>query len=838
MRITDFFRYSLALMAMFAVCGADAEQMPNPRSASSVVINSGASGTSRADASRVVRVAPDGANGSDTTTPTGRDGASVSRSATSRPSATVSRSATAQQSGKNIVSGRSATVRNVRGTTGGGVVSSNGTARSATARSATNVVRNTTHNPAGTARAGAVGAVANVSRAGQARATAVFTDIDAIGGGYAQCREAYATCMDQFCANASDTYRRCFCSARYTEFRDMENAMSQAVDLLAQFENNNLTAVGLTAEEVAAMYSATEGENAIKDDTSGAASLLSEIDDLLSGNSSTSASSSNSNTGVSLGILSVDFTSDLGDLWGGGGTTLFDVSTGVDMTTLEGQDLFDAANRQCLSIVADQCENNAVLTMARSAYGIMITQDCNTYERHVNSQKEALEQTVRTAEKYLREARLEEYQSHNSDDVNSCIANVRSAILSDVACGPNYERCLDYTGAYINQTTGEAIYSPRLFQLADLIQLPGVTSRGADDDILGANAEFNAFLDSRRIYAETALDTCRDLADIVWEEFKRQALIEIAQAQDEQLEEVRMSCVSTMAECYNTQTGALQSFDDTTAQYTGAISAYAARQMCEDQVIACASLYGDTDGCEFDGNGRLTVGNASGGLTGAAANERCGLTALLAFVDTVDTVRVAEGCETAIDNYLVDLCTPESGGMAYPWNCRNMDPTDLRESVTAFAERNCADPTADGAELLASVNEQVERAISDVMEGMDYMLGEQCEGIDGYWVSADEIAGENEYGTIYDDRIDVANTPLLSGFYGSVYGGTENTGWGRCVENTTRIRCLDYNLGLTTPVATYDLVRDECTFTEEWYRQQCEELMGGYFEGQVCYVKQ
>ena len=170
-------------MAMFAVCGADAEQVASPRSASSVVVNSGASGTSRADASRVVRVAPDGANGSDTTTPTGRDGSSVSRSATSRPSATVSRSATAQQSGKNIVSGRSATVRNVRGTTGGGVVSSNGTARSATARSATNVVRNTTHNPAGTARAGAVGAVANVSRAGQARATAVFTDVEKAGKG-------------------------------------------------------------------------------------------------------------------------------------------------------------------------------------------------------------------------------------------------------------------------------------------------------------------------------------------------------------------------------------------------------------------------------------------------------------------------------------------------------------------------------------------------------------------------------------------------------------------------------------------------------------------------------
>ena len=86
---------------------------------------------------------------------------------------------------------------------------------------------------------------------------------------------------------------------------------------MAQFENNNLTAVNLSAEEVNAMYSATEGEQAIKNDTSGAAELLSEISDLLSGNSrsSSSSTSSSGNSGTSLGILSVDFTSDMDDIW-------------------------------------------------------------------------------------------------------------------------------------------------------------------------------------------------------------------------------------------------------------------------------------------------------------------------------------------------------------------------------------------------------------------------------------------------------------------------------------------------------------------------------------------
>ncbi len=822
-RIADFCKFSVAFAAVMSVFGAVAEQAPNPRAASVNVVNSASTATSRGNSSRVVRVNSTQSDGD--TSVSGRSSATVSRSATAtaRPSATVSRAAAVSQANtrNNVVTGRSGVVRQTvpAGTNTG--------ARSATTSRAasSNVVRGATHNPASTARAAATNSVVGASRASNARATAVFTDIDAIGGGYAQCREAYATCMDQFCANANDTYRRCICSARYNEFRDTENAIDEALNLLAQFQDNNLTAVNLSAEEVTAMYTATEGENAIKRDTSAAASMLSEINDLLSGKSSASSSSGSSST--SLGLLTVDFTSDLGDIWGDSGNSLFDTSTGVDLSTLTGEDLYSEASKQCLEVIADSCENNATLTMARSAYSIMITQDCNLYEKNINAQKESLEQTVRTAEKYLREARLEEYQSHNSADVNECIANVRSAIQAETACGPNYARCLDYTGAYINQSTGEPIYSTRLFQLADLIVLPGVNTSNDASDVLGANPEYNAFLDDRRMFAETALDTCRDISDVVWEEFKRQALIEIAQAQDEKLEEVRMSCVDTMAECYDTQTGALQDFDNTTSQYTGAISAYAARSMCQDKVLACATLYGNTSGCTFNSSGELEVPERS--LSGAAANEACGLTALLAFVDTVDTVRVAEGCETAIENYLTDLCTPDNGEMPYPWNCRNLTPEDLTESIENFASQNCADPTSgNSSEFIPSVQEQITRAISDIQEELDYQLMDICEDLDGYWMDNDDT-----YTNVRDDR---GTGGLLVGFYTKVYGGDENTSWGECLENTTMLRCLDYNDGLTTAVASYDIARDECTFTDEWYRAQCEELMGGYYENSVCYV--
>ena len=442
---TNIFRCLIAVVTVMGAHNALSVQAPNPRGASMTATNS-----------------------------RGTDSVTASRATTNR---TVARTADARASARGAVVSNA-----LRG--GATVGRSATTVRSTNARGATN----------NTAARSAV--KPNTARASVARATAVFNDISKIGGGYAACRESYATCMDQFCANANDTYRRCYCSSRYAEFRNTEDALDQAQTLLMRFEDNNLNAVDKTAAEVGAMYSATVGESAIKNDTSAAAKMLDEIGDLLSGKKKTYTANTAS---TSLGILSLDFSGDINDIWSDGGSSIFSNGGGQNLSDLDGVELYNAANKQCMSIVADSCESSAVSNMARSSYSIMITQDCNAYQKNIDKRVEAVKQTVRTAEKYLREARLEEYRSHNSADVNECISRVRTALTADTACGANYKRCMDYTGAYINQTTGEPIYSPRLFQLTNIITLPGYTNSGANMDVLGANPEFNKFLESKKI---------------------------------------------------------------------------------------------------------------------------------------------------------------------------------------------------------------------------------------------------------------------------------------------------------------------------------------------------
>lgn len=800
MHIKNSFFKTFALLTAICVVGrVDAAAPQNSRAA----VNSNVA-PARASGHHVTR----GASSTD------KDNVVVSRSAMSRPSTAAARSGAIINSAR--VSARAATPV-ARGARSAAVVS---------ARNATNTNRS------------------NVSRASMSRATAVFDDVSKIGGGYAQCREAYATCMDQFCAKANDTYRRCFCSARFTEFRDTEDALDQARLLLQQFEDNNLNAVDKTAAEVDAMYSATVGEAAIKNDTSGAAKLLAEIGDLISGKKKATPINSSS----SLGVLSLDFSSDVGDVFGGGdvfsnSSSIFDGASGVDLTTLEGEDLFNHVHRQCMSMVADSCNGNAVANMAKSAYGIMISQDCNAYEKSVNAKRQQVQNTVRQAEKILREARLEEYRAHNSQDVNECLDKVRSAMLADTACGANYKRCLDYTGAYINQSTGDAIYTPRLFELENLISLEGAPSSSvanANTDILSMNAGFNTFLDSRKMFATTALDTCRDMADLVWSEFKRAAIIEIAQAQDEKIEEVKNTCVETMRDCYDTQSNALKSFDNNTAQETGAISAYAARQMCADKVTACAALYSKGgDACNFDGNGKLVAGE--GGDTAG----RCGLTALLSFVDTVDTVRIAEGCETAITTHLEKLCTPTSGDMGYPWNCRLMSLGDitaempaentLAANIAKYVKDYCVDGTTDVGlgKLDDRTKAQMNRAFNDIGVALSAQLENVCEDAGGIWAlpNGGEVADAKAVAH-------TENVPYMTEFYKIAYGGDTSKGadFGYCIQNTIEMQCQAQDVATGGKgYAKYNETTNKCEFSPEWYENRCNAI-GGYWGDGTCYI--
>ena len=644
------------------------------------------------------------------------------------------------------------------------------------------------------------------ARSGVARATAIFSDTSKIGGGYSECRDAYATCMDQFCAVANDTYRRCFCSDRFMGFRETSEKLDSALQMLADFQNVNLEMVDKSAAEVNAMYTATDGEKAIKRDSGAAQKLLNSINGLLSGKTSLSTKKTNS-----LGVLDFSGFNDDTDIWNSGDVFSFFGSDNSNLADLEGKALYDKVSKQCADITRETCGSDAMFNLARSSYSVMINQDCNIYEKNLNAKRLSLEDTVRTAEKYLRDARLEEYRAHNSADVNECLAKVESAIRQPAVCGADYERCMDYTGKYISVATGEPIYSTALFELNKLITLDG------SSDVLSANPNFSKELDKKREYASSALNTCRDVADTVWNEFKRAAIIQIAQAQDEKLQQAKDSCVTAIKACYDTQEGTLKEMDVTKAKATNAIATTAARSMCYDKVMACAALYGDPNGCKYDDSTKKLVTN-----TNCKRNDgkdcKCGLQALLTFVDTVDSVKVAEGCEQALTKYAHELCDDDIGttnAVVYGKCARGeLSKTQLRAAMELHRKTFCVNDliNSDGSNSLqendAFNTNIMNQVIKDIYDAIKIAFTSGCEDEGGEWKFATELQNPDAL-------------MLKQEFYKKYYGTT--------ITNMSQIN--DLNLA-----ENGWCIQKQKEWTDSDYGTACS-LLGGVMNQGMCEIK-
>ncbi|MDR1826643.1 MAG: hypothetical protein LBQ49_03035 [Rickettsiales bacterium] len=691
--------------------------------------------------------------------------------------------------------------------------------KSAVARSAaiTNHGAQRTSNAARSAvRTGVVGAIrtGKATGANTSRATAIFSNTSAMGSDYAQCREGYFACMDQFCGLKSDTYRRCLCSDKFRDFKDREDAFDAAKQMITEFNDNNLNAIGLSAAEVGAMYSASEGEAAIRRDTSASAQMLASINDLLSGKAKAPTVISTQKT-VAAKVLDLSsFSASVGDIWGDGGGDIFSSggssnmwssrSAGPDIESMEGKTLYNEVHKQCMDMSASCRANQATGNMVTSAYTVLISQDCSAYEKKLDAQKSALESTIREANNLMKEARLEEYRARNSASVNECIGKVRAEMMNTYACGPSWERCLDFTGKYVNQSTGEPIYSAVLFQLKDTI------------DLDGKNDIFNQSLDNLRNRASSALNTCRNDADLVWSEFKRQAIIEIAQAQDEKIESVKDGCISIMKECYDKQTGAMNEFstvsgdDDMSSgvqRATAGLGQRAAKAMCTEKVAGCASLYcprgTPCKTCEWDQSGKIT--NAA----------ECGAQTLIAFVDTVDDTKISMMCKRDLEEFIKSKetgCTPAGADTppcigaaqdkvctrdeeeaymkrlgkdqrraAYPFKCRNLPfrgAGSVHELLLRRAMISCVNPT--NGNFDPAGYQAIDEIMEDLKTKMQGILAAECgEQSRGIWIgnlpSDDTIQVVAEYKAgLYPSDLDFAKT--LPQGTNAVLVGNDSTG--------------------------------------------------------------
>ena len=554
-----------------------------------------------------------------------RDANSPSRQTTkstiSRRTNNTQQNTTARTASRNAVARTATTARtNARPATTARTAKTSTTARNATSNT---IVRGAISNTN-------YGNVRAATRPARATLTMNTMHSNTFGTGYNTCRDAYFTCMDQFCSTANDTYRRCACSSKLGEVQSRERALSNAADQLSDFHNLNMAVIDKTAAEVTAMTTATTGEftQSISKDNPASASALAGISDVLSKTKNKSLSTQGT----------LDIAGNINEIW-----STSDLAGGTNIANLTGEALYNAVHAQCSQMVIDKCPDQTTQNMVVSAYGMYIENDCSLIISELDKKLTNANKIIRDSEREMNLARLENYNAHNSTSINDCIAQVRVDITANTACGPDYVHCLDITGRYLNIETGEPIYSPNFYQLESQVSLSGDILTNETNRLLVAE------LNKKRNYATRGLDTCRDIADAVWDEFMRQAITEIYQGQQERIRNVKNECLDVVNKCYDTQSQSLKDFSNIKEQMLLGSRLELSEQMCREKLDACSNLYG-------------------GGSHGMAE--------LITAMHDITSQQIAKDCQTTLFAYARDLCAVPSNDSlhAYPFACRVYAP--------------------------------------------------------------------------------------------------------------------------------------------------------------------
>ncbi|MCL2629568.1 MAG: hypothetical protein FWD33_02685 [Alphaproteobacteria bacterium] len=400
---------------------------------------------------------------------------------------------------------------------------------------------------------------------------------EALGGDYARCRDAYTQCMDQFCAAANETYRKCICSDTYIDLAAQREALESAQNALQEFLAFNLTMVTMTGSEVQAALTGTEGELSMREDTSANRQRLDDI--LNSLNNPPSGSSGNRRQSPSFGSIA-DFSWDMDDIWGGGATQ------GAISNDVRGRQLFTTINSQCQQMLRDTCRNTN-MSMIVSTYTLSIDVDCQTFQNSLDRLRRDVQGRIREANLRLMQERLNDFDSRNSLTTIECLQNVMSDLRSDLVCGNQWERCLDFTGQFLDQ--GRPIMTEHFGELASVLNFgSGNTS------LLEANrgSPFVRSLEEKRIFAAGSLRTCEQEQEIVWREALNRSLMEIFQSQRRKIDDVKNECLEKLAECSETQTESLGRFGIAGEEELDASGQLIVMEVCSDIQRACESVFG------------------------------------------------------------------------------------------------------------------------------------------------------------------------------------------------------------------------------------------------------
>ena len=271
------------------------------------------------------------------------------------------------------------------------------------------------------------------------------------------CQDQYNECMDQFCSVVDANQKRCSCSVNLARYRKVEEAVTAANDKLNEVAQN-IRYIGLSADEIRAIMTATEAEEALsgtRDNTENR-NMLEQIEDMIKDPKSYTATYANDSFGLDMDL---DFSST---------DNLFSLdflnTNTSSFSNLRGGELYNAAKNRCNAVLTQCKKAGATTQQVTGNYDLAIDKDCVAYENGLKKLNDTLVANVRSAERMLQKARLAVLQNKNQYDIKECIGALETCMLDDMVCGDDYAKCVDPTKVYIDEN-GEVVLGQNITEI-------------------------------------------------------------------------------------------------------------------------------------------------------------------------------------------------------------------------------------------------------------------------------------------------------------------------------------------------------------------------------------
>ena len=397
------------------------------------------------------------------------------------------------------------------------------------------------------------------------------------------CQEQYNDCMDQFCAVIDANQKRCSCSSNLSRYTKVEAAVKEANTQLNEVAQR-IRYVGLSADEIRAIMTATEAEETLsgQTDTTETRNMLQEIENMIKDPVTSTSYSGDTYSGLDLDL---DFSSEASDLFS---LDFLSNDSSSSFSNLRGADLYSAAKKRCKTVL-NQCKDaGATSQQITGNYDLAIDKDCIAYEQGLTKMNETLVSNVRSANRMLQKARLAVLQNKNQYDAKGCIAALDTCMTDEMVCGADYTKCLDPTKRYIDEN-GKVVLGQNITQITSFMEgydnseidgeflqaAHGMTSISADTCADTTNNDgrcvvnyllkkigtkqkvtdeglCRAVLDKCQRYTYDNNNNYKPYNDVVLNYIQR-ALVNIRSAQQSIISDYASSCMVDVAQCYNQQ---------------------------------------------------------------------------------------------------------------------------------------------------------------------------------------------------------------------------------------------------------------------------------------------